>query len=972
MKEQSNGRLRNGVHHQEVQESNHTDDANRYDMTEYRSSRSCGNTSSRRGRRNSSGDSNNNSPMHLTKSAVQSSTATVSVSPTQPVPPSVVQSLSRRPPVERGRRSNRFVSHTHHPTLVSPSTTTPTTTIMTTFPISNTGPVSMIRAASTPSPVSSSKVQQTPSRHRPPTTIVPIPIPSEYIAHITKAYGLHHVNLYTDVLDLVPQQHYTMTQLRVAYFRKGRAVLQPKTPPTPSSSSVSPVSTIFPNHRTFDDIPTVTPKQRFQAVTKAYEILTHPNYRAYYELYGLQDSPVMAQDDRRNRIGTVDDRNDDDDDDDDHVSMEYDDDNNTDDDNHVSHHTNNHINNDDDDDDDDDGVVSLASSTASGGSILRRPTRSRSWGPSSSSSSLSRPTSSQRVVWKEFVQELIYQPDPPCNSSGHDSKEEQRQIPFSEINPSKKYQQNVVKKKHHRPGSFNELLEQLETRDLLDDFEASVDEIGSTIESFVKYLSDDDSTKVPRTTKDRHSKQQRQDPPRPIYATNHVVPTSSCQNTNPDSRRVTAISERSYPPKVRDLIYDDEEEEDSSQMAHELFAELTKKPCPVLRPKDDDTTAIANWMTSHSRSSGGGGGGGGAYQKRMADHRRSRSHDTTTVPDCIPATTTTTTAPLKLGKVDSQPRIKPKRSTRKKKRGVDQVPSNIPTHNSSRRGSTGSRSRSQVIESFDPFQNSLDGSLDMDVMNTLMDTWQVYNGTGGVESTIPSASSTNTVSRPQTVVAVDPYELPEESSILELLDKSFEQQISKVDFISTKTLSFDDALNRTTDATTKGFIRLDRHANSDCHIAASRAVSKGVPLLDTSDVTFSSKASDDPVGRHTYGVMNGIAKSAKTTIREIASFDDAWDQDNVLPTEETASSTKMPPSNCSNDMTFLSAMNELVQTWVDDMNQFGEKISSNFKEAMTLPEAEVAGMLRLIEKELNFSKTTRNTPSNDLHQSFTY
>jgi hypothetical protein len=481
---------------------------------------------------------------------------------------------------------------------------------------------------------------------------------------------------------------------------------------------------------------------------------------------------------------------------------------------------------------------------------------------------------------------------------------------------------------------------------------------------------------VPRSTKDRHSKQQRPDPPRPIYATNHVVQTSSCQNKNPDSRRVMAVSERSYPPKVRDLIYEnDEEEDDGSQMAHELFAELTKKPCPVQRPKDDDTTAIANWMTGHSRSSGDGGGGG-AYQKRMADHRRSRSHDTTTTtaPECIPAITTTTTAPLKQGKVDSQPRIKPKRSTRKKKRGVDQVPSNIPTRTYSRRGSNGSsRSRSQVIESFDPFQNSLDGSLDMDVMNTLMDTWQVYNGTGGVESTIPSSSTS--VSRPQTVVVMDPYELPEESSILELLDRSIEQQISKVDFISTKALSFDDALNRTTDATTKGFIRLDRHANSDCHIAASRAVSKGVPLLDTSDVTFSSKASDDPVGRHTYGVMNGIAKSAKTTIREIASFDDAWDQDTVLQTEETASSTKMPPSNCSNDMTFLSAMNGLVQAWVDDMNQFGEKISSNFRvvrESMTLPEAEVAGMLRLIEKELNFSETTRTTPSNDLHQSFTY
>ena len=61
------------------------------------------------------------------------------------------------------------------------------------------------------------------------------------------------------------------------------------------SSSSSPNSTIIQDQDSNTKVPS---KQRFQAITKAYEIVTNPYYKAYYETYGLPplkpDAPTVA------------------------------------------------------------------------------------------------------------------------------------------------------------------------------------------------------------------------------------------------------------------------------------------------------------------------------------------------------------------------------------------------------------------------------------------------------------------------------------------------------------------------------------------------------------------------------------------------------------------------------------------------------------------------------------------------------
>ena len=683
----------------------------------------------------------------------------------------------------------------------------------------------------------------TPSSHQKASPIPePKPIPKDFVYHIRKAYGAStDIDLCKDILELPSSSAYSQTQLRVAYFRKGRAVLQ--------QQQSSPTSVV--------QSPAVTPKQRFQAVTKAYEILTHPGYRAYYELYGLpswkgnerRPSPVVQSP----------------------VPQPY----------HAKEAENHKEDRNDDfegEDDDEDGAVSVASSTASGGSILRRQTRplqtrSRSWGPRT------------RVVWKEVVQELVYQPDPPV-------------IPVREVEPRAMNEpmmpSSSTEWSHgHDSDSrrrFDEDLQQVEATDFLDDFELSVLEIGKKFENFVKYLSDDESS------------------------TNEKSMSRDCAH-KADASRDHIVNRAPDPDGICC--------ENRSSLARQLFPYA---PPTIPQPVDPFGSAQ-----------------GGAYKKRIADHRRCRSVDTESF---------TATAPLKQGKLDRLPRIKPKKSKRHQKRGVDRVPSSFED--------------AHPIDTFDPFQNSFDGSVDRNAINDLAETWSALG------SATPTELSATPIAGKSQIV--DPYALPEESSILESIVSDSSQ---KINFFASKLISFDDALNQTSDATTKGFLRLDRHA-VDGSKSPEASIKKDVPLLDLSDITFSSNVSDDPVGRHVHGFLTGFTQSAKETIRDIASFDEEGDEMRTA-SEDMAPNTNQTAPNNADDIPFLSKLNGYMQLLVDDMNKVGTQMSTNLQEAgrvvresIALPEADVAGMLRVLEQELQWKKEETPTQSEDIHQSFTY
>ena len=95
------------------------------------------------------------------------------------------------------------------------------------------------------------------------------PIPTKYITCIQKAFGTD-VDLYADVFCV--HRRAGAKELRIAYFRRGRQVLSSS--PTPSGSGNSPS-------------PSKQSKERFQAVSMAYEILSTPEFKSYYDNYGF-------------------------------------------------------------------------------------------------------------------------------------------------------------------------------------------------------------------------------------------------------------------------------------------------------------------------------------------------------------------------------------------------------------------------------------------------------------------------------------------------------------------------------------------------------------------------------------------------------------------------------------------------------------------------------------------------------------
>lgn len=89
-------------------------------------------------------------------------------------------------------------------------------------------------------------------------------IPESYVLLIQKAFGHDTNDLYRDVLQ-VDRFTASAKDIRIAYFRRGRQVLASNTSEAESERN----------------------KLQFQAVSMAYEILTNPTWKRYYDEHGL-------------------------------------------------------------------------------------------------------------------------------------------------------------------------------------------------------------------------------------------------------------------------------------------------------------------------------------------------------------------------------------------------------------------------------------------------------------------------------------------------------------------------------------------------------------------------------------------------------------------------------------------------------------------------------------------------------------
>lgn len=128
----------------------------------------------------------------------------------------------------------------------------------------------------TPVSVTSSQMKETPSTEVSTPSVPPNAdaIPSNYIKSIKDAFG-EDVDLYNDVLHV--SRHANPRDIRIAYFRRGREVLSEGDirKPTEAATVGASVSSVS--------------KQRFQAVSMAYEILGNSAWREEYNKRGLQE-----------------------------------------------------------------------------------------------------------------------------------------------------------------------------------------------------------------------------------------------------------------------------------------------------------------------------------------------------------------------------------------------------------------------------------------------------------------------------------------------------------------------------------------------------------------------------------------------------------------------------------------------------------------------------------------------------------
>ena len=115
-------------------------------------------------------------------------------------------------------------------------------------------------------------------------------IPMNYIKTITEAFG-ENVDLYNDVLTV--SRDANPRDLRIAYFRRGREVLSDGEPRKASEAA------------TVGGSVSDSCKQRFQAVSMAYEILGNKVWREEYHKWGLhQQDDELPKSAIRGRVGS--------------------------------------------------------------------------------------------------------------------------------------------------------------------------------------------------------------------------------------------------------------------------------------------------------------------------------------------------------------------------------------------------------------------------------------------------------------------------------------------------------------------------------------------------------------------------------------------------------------------------------------------------------------------------------------------
>jgi curved DNA-binding protein CbpA len=111
-------------------------------------------------------------------------------------------------------------------------------------------------------------------------------VPATNIRMIQAAYG-ENANLYTEVLQ-VETEFAKEQEIRIAYFRRGRQVLaqqqQEKQQLQQGDTSVGTIADL-----------SLVAKQRFQAVSMAYEILSQPSSKQLYDRVGLKRLLKYAQ-----------------------------------------------------------------------------------------------------------------------------------------------------------------------------------------------------------------------------------------------------------------------------------------------------------------------------------------------------------------------------------------------------------------------------------------------------------------------------------------------------------------------------------------------------------------------------------------------------------------------------------------------------------------------------------------------------
>jgi len=378
----------------------------------------------------------------------------------------------------------------------------------------------------------------------PPATAAATPIPASKIQSIRDVYG-PHADLYRDVLLLPQPEAVTPATLRTAYFRRARQVLTtPKQPSLPKQPS--PVSaTANVNDYQHDDDAAMAPtaKDRFQAVTKAFEILSNPSWKAYYQEHGLEVEMVEAAAAAAEPSQLVDlllDNND----------------------------------------------YPLPPGAAR--PILKR--RSRSWGPVVSR----RSSRTSRLRWNEEVEELVYLPE---SSENEDDEEEEAQQADGAGSGSSNRRSKKKKKKRHKPvivieNNPEELFAEHEledgyTHDFLDDIEASLDGLGANLGGLVqKYADsinsfsskqddDDDDDSCKYTTLSSKGEEQEQ----PSKEQQQGEDKTQAATTGKTSSRLgrAANKEQSQQSEMES----DDSETEQKMLVKDLLAGFTKPP-PII------------------------------------------------------------------------------------------------------------------------------------------------------------------------------------------------------------------------------------------------------------------------------------------------------------------------------------------------------------------------------------------------------